>query len=92
MGLGGIGIWQMIIVLIIVLLLFGTKKLKNIGGDLGNAIKGFKKAVKDEGKEATDTAEDADTAEDKVAEMTDAAKEVADDADDAAEKVDSKNA
>ncbi len=88
MGLGGIGIWQMIIVLIIVLLLFGTKKLKNIGGDLGNAIKGFKKAVKDEGVKDEDK-ETADTAEDKVAEMTDAAKEAADDA---AEKVDSKNA
>ncbi len=43
----GISIWQLLIVLAIVILLFGTKKLKNIGGDLGNAVKGFKNAVKD---------------------------------------------
>jgi sec-independent protein translocase protein TatA len=50
MGVGGIGIWQLLIVLIIVLLLFGTKRLKNIGSDLGNAIKGFKGAMTDEEK------------------------------------------
>lgn len=43
----GFSIWQLLIVLAIVILLFGTKKLKNIGGDLGGAVKGFKKAVKD---------------------------------------------
>ena len=48
MGIGGIGIWQLLIILVIVLLLFGTKKLKNLGGDLGGAIKGFKKAVNEE--------------------------------------------
>ena len=42
----GISIWQLLIVLGIVILLFGTKKLRNIGGDLGNAINSFKKAVK----------------------------------------------
>lgn len=42
----GISIWQLVIVLGIVVLLFGTKKLRNVGGDLGNAIKSFKKAVK----------------------------------------------
>ena len=50
MGFGGIGIWQLLIVLAIIVLLFGTKKLKNIGGDLGGAIKGFKKAVSDDDK------------------------------------------
>ena len=45
MGIGGISIWQLLIVLAIVLLLFGTKRLKNIGGDLGSAIKGFKKSM-----------------------------------------------
>jgi len=45
MGFGGISIWQLVIVLVIVLLLFGTKRLKNIGGDLGSAIKGFKKSM-----------------------------------------------
>ena len=48
MGLGGISIWQLLIVLVIVLLLFGTKKLKGMGGDLGSAVKGFRKAMKDE--------------------------------------------
>lgn len=43
----GISIWQLLIVLGIVLLLFGTKKLRNLGSDLGSAIKGFKSAVKD---------------------------------------------
>lgn len=47
MGLGGISIWQLLIVLAIVVLLFGTKKLRNIGGDLGSAVKSFKSAVKD---------------------------------------------
>lgn len=49
----GISIWQLLIVLAIVLLLFGTKKLRNMGGDLGSAIKNFKSAVKEggEGKE-----------------------------------------
>ena len=42
----GPSIWQLIIVLVIVLLLFGTKKLKNIGGDLGGAIKSFRGAMK----------------------------------------------
>lgn len=46
--LGGISIWQLLIVLVIVVLLFGTKKLKNIGGDMGEAIKGFKKGIKDD--------------------------------------------
>jgi sec-independent protein translocase protein TatA len=45
MGLGGISIWQLLIILAIVVLLFGTKKLKNIGGDLGGAVKGFKDAM-----------------------------------------------
>ncbi len=47
MGLGGISIWQLLIVLAIVVLLFGTKKLRNIGGDLGSAVKSFKSAVKE---------------------------------------------
>ncbi len=51
MGLGGISIWQLLIVLAIVVLIFGTKRLKGIGSDLGGALKGFKDAV------ATDDAE-----------------------------------
>ena len=46
MGFCGISVWQILIILIIVLLLFGgTKRLKNLGSDLGNALKGFKKAI-----------------------------------------------
>jgi len=43
----GPSIWQLLIVLVIILLLFGTKKLKNLGSDVGGALRGFKKAVKD---------------------------------------------
>ncbi|HDZ56819.1 MAG TPA: twin-arginine translocase TatA/TatE family subunit [Pseudomonas xinjiangensis] len=50
MGFGGISIWQLLIVLVIVILLFGTKRLKGIGGDLGEAIKGFRKSVNDDEK------------------------------------------
>ena len=48
MGFGGISIWQLLIVALIIVLLFGTKKLRGLGGDLGSAVKGFKKAVTDE--------------------------------------------
>ena len=48
MGFGGISIWSLLLILGIVILLFGTKKLRNVGGDLGSAIKNFKKSVKDE--------------------------------------------
>lgn len=41
----GISIWQLLIVLVIVLLLFGTRKLRNLGSDLGGAIRGFKEAL-----------------------------------------------
>ncbi len=45
MGLGGISIWQLLIILAIVVMLFGTKRLRNIGGDLGEAIKGFRNSM-----------------------------------------------
>lgn len=44
----GISIWQLVIILLIVLLLFGAKRLRNVGSDLGEAVKGFRSAVKDE--------------------------------------------
>lgn len=54
----GISIWQLLIILAIVLVLFGAKRLKNVGSDLGGAIKGFKSAVKEEEeKKDTDTAD-----------------------------------
>ena len=48
MGFGGISIWQLLIILLVVLLLFGSKKLRSIGSDLGQGLKGFKKAIKDD--------------------------------------------
>ncbi|MDH5360039.1 MAG: twin-arginine translocase TatA/TatE family subunit [Gammaproteobacteria bacterium] len=44
----GFSVWNLLIILVIVLLLFGAKRLRNIGGDLGAAVKGFKKSMKDE--------------------------------------------
>ena len=45
--MGGLSIWHWLIVLVVVLLIFGTKKLRNIGTDLGGAVKGFKDGIKD---------------------------------------------
>ncbi len=60
--MGGISIWQILIILAIVLLLFGSKRLRNIGSDLGEAIKGFKhsmqaKSRQDEKPESNDSSE-----------------------------------
>ena len=57
----GISIWQLVIVLGIVILLFGTKKLRNIGGDMGSAIKSFKKAMKDGENDADKSLEGKDS-------------------------------
>jgi len=69
MGLGGISIWQLLIVLVIVVLLFGTKKLRNMGGDLGTAIRNFKGAMNDGEKEQTENNQQKDQA--KLAEKED---------------------
>jgi sec-independent protein translocase protein TatA len=45
--MGGLSIWHWLIVLVVVVLIFGTKKLKNVGEDLGAAVKGFKDGMKD---------------------------------------------
>ena len=45
MGIGGISVWQLLIILAIVIMLFGTKRLRNLGGDLGSAVKGFRKSM-----------------------------------------------
>lgn len=66
MGFGGISIWQLLIILVIVLLLFGTKRLRNLGGDLGNAVKGFKKAMGDEEKKTAGEPEKLEKADEKV--------------------------
>lgn len=57
MGLGGISIWQLLIILAIVILIFGTKRLKTLGGDLGGALRSFRKAMDtDESKAEEDDA------------------------------------
>ena len=54
--MGSFSIWHWLIVLVIVLLVFGTKKLKNIGSDLGGAVKGFKDGMKDGASGTADAA------------------------------------
>lgn len=66
MGFGGISIWQLLIILVIVLLLFGTKRLKNIGSDLGGAVKGFKKSMSDEEKKPDEEPQKLEQADEKV--------------------------
>ncbi|ACL32973.1 Sec-independent protein translocase subunit TatA [Glaesserella parasuis] len=64
--MGGISIWNLVIIVLLVVLLFGTKKLRGLGSDLGESIKGFKKAMND------DKAKDAEfeKVEQKTAEST----------------------
>ena len=59
MGIGGISIWQLLIILAIVIMIFGTKKLKSLGTDLGSAVKGFRASVTDksEDKDGEDNAQ-----------------------------------
>ncbi|HAT42151.1 MAG TPA: twin-arginine translocase TatA/TatE family subunit [Rheinheimera sp.] len=54
MGLGGVSIWQLLIILIIVVVLFGTKRLRNIGTDLGSAIRGFRNSIKENQEQGAD--------------------------------------
>jgi sec-independent protein translocase protein TatA len=55
--MGSFSIWHWLIVLLIVIMVFGTKKLKNIGGDLGGAVKGFKDGMKEGGTAPEDKPE-----------------------------------
>ena len=73
--MGSLSIWHWLIVLLIVVMVFGTKKLKNMGGDLGGAVKGFKDGMKDGAASADDkpaaqvtsaTAADADAAKNTI--------------------------
>ncbi|MBK1721574.1 twin-arginine translocase TatA/TatE family subunit [Thiocystis violacea] len=59
MGVGGISIWQLLIILVIVVLLFGTKRLKNIGSDLGEAIRGFRSSMSNPDKDEDESSEPA---------------------------------
>ena len=58
MGIGGISFWQILIILVVILILFGGKKIRTIGSDLGEGLKGFKKAIKDEDKSSESKQED----------------------------------
>ena len=54
----GLGMTELLVILAIVLLIFGPKRLKNIGSDLGNAIKGFRKAVTEDEEQKTQSGEE----------------------------------
>jgi len=66
--MGGIGIWQLLIVAVIVVLLFGTKKLRTLGSDLGSSIKGFKNAINEDDKDKDSQSSLADKSVDKKTE------------------------
>ncbi|MFC4296808.1 MAG: Sec-independent protein translocase subunit TatA [Castellaniella sp.] len=76
--MGSFSIWHWLIVLVIVALIFGTKKLRNVGEDLGGAVKGFKKGMKDAQDDAaakpavTQQTQDSDTVDVQAREKTDA--------------------
>jgi sec-independent protein translocase protein TatA len=70
MGIGGISIWQLLIILAIVVMLFGTKRLRGLGSDLGSAIKGFRKSMQDDG-DAPEKDEAGDTAPGQRSEQAD---------------------
>jgi len=57
--MGGISIWHWLIVLLVIVLIFGTKKLRNIGEDLGSAVKGFKQGMKAGGEDQPPATPDA---------------------------------
>lgn len=63
MGLGGISVWQLLIVLAIVVMLFGTKRLRTLGSDLGSAVKGFRKSMTEEEQKAEESAQEEKSAE-----------------------------
>ncbi|GHE95627.1 Sec-independent protein translocase subunit TatA [Thalassotalea profundi] len=67
--MGGIGIWQLLIVAVIIVLLFGTKKLRNLGSDLGSAVKGFKNSISDENEKSA-AIDEKKSVEEKVASTT----------------------
>lgn len=65
MGIGGISIWQLLIILAIVIMLFGTKRLRTLGSDLGAAVKGFRKTMGNEEEQAPEQNQDPDSLEKK---------------------------
>jgi len=75
MGASGISIWQLLIVLLIVVLIFGTKRLKNLGGDLGGAIKSFRKGM----TEAEKAENELSNIGDEISDSTEASSDAEDD-------------
>ena len=73
MGIGGIGIWQLLIILLIVVMLFGTKKLRSLGSDLGGALKGFKTAMKEDEDAAGEGSEGGEADKEGIAEKSEQA-------------------
>jgi len=80
-GISGISPWSLLIILVIVVVIFGTKRLKNAGGDLGGAVKNFKDSMKD-GEKSVNDANNA-----KKEALEDSASNTADDVIDATSKV-----
>ena len=74
MGIGGISIWQLLIVLLIVVMVFGTKKLRNMGSDMGAAVKGFRKGMDDD-KDDEESAEQLEADSDDTDKQTTSASE-----------------
>ncbi len=71
--MGGLSIWHWLIVLLVVVLVFGTKKLRNLGSDLGGAVKGFKEGMRDDGSgQAQKDGQDAQAIEGEVTSKTQA--------------------
>jgi len=70
MGIGGISVWQLLILLLIVVLVFGTKRLRNMGGDLGAAVKGFRKGMDDASGDSDEKLEPDKIASEKPAKTT----------------------
>jgi len=66
MGIGGISIWQLLIILVIVVLLFGTKRLGSLGSDLGSAIRGFRKSMSDDDDKSNSALDDKSDDDDRV--------------------------
>ena len=65
----GVSVWQLAIIVLIVVLLFGTKKLKSLGSDLGESVKGFKKAMKEDDSKDADFRQSLENNSEKSAEQ-----------------------
>lgn len=64
MGIDGISIWQLLIILLLVVVIFGTGKLRRVGTDMGHAIRGFKRGLRGDSDETTEKSLETDTEKD----------------------------